>query len=294
MVAADLLVLGSSGRAGRLLRGVLAGSPRLRAGFAPMGRPRILWQQRSGDGGADVLKWQPGRPLPRGLSARVILALWGVTSGSPEQLAQNAVLARAALHLARRVGAQRVIHLSSGAVQAGLHCAPAAEDMGLAPLGPYGVAKQHMEAAIATWHAQRPGMAPRSTVVRLGNLAGADQLFEAIAKGGPVVLDRFDDGSGPRRSYIGAEDLLRLLARLATCPVRDLPDCVNATGPQPVAMEDLIRAAGVPLRWRPAPPSALPVLALDPARMQGICGALARSGSAEGLISQWRRAREPA
>ncbi|MBR9763237.1 MAG: NAD(P)-dependent oxidoreductase [Rhodobacteraceae bacterium] len=294
MDSADLLVLGSSGRVGRLLRAVLAGSPRLRAGFASSGGGRILWQARSGSPGGDVLKWQPGCPLPRGLSARVVLALWGVTSGGPEALAQNAVLARAALQLAQRVGARRVLHLSSAAVQAGLEGAPAAEDMPPAPVTPYGRSKQEMEAAIEQWHSVRHGATPRSVVLRVGNLAGADQLFGAIARGGPVVLDRFPDGAGPRRSYIGPEDMLRLLARLASCPSAQLPAFVNATGPQPVAMADLVRAAGAELRWRHAPPGALPVMALDPTRMQDLCGTLRDSGSARTLVAQWHRAREAA
>ncbi|PJE27485.1 dTDP-4-dehydrorhamnose reductase [Pseudooceanicola antarcticus] len=292
MVAADLLVLGSSGRVGRLLRGVLSGSSWLRAGFAE-GAPRIVWQYRSGDG-ADVLKWQPGRPLPRGFSARVVVALWGVTSGPPEALAQNAMLARAALHLARRVGAERVLHLSSAAVQAGLQGAPAAEDLPPAPLTAYGEAKLRMEEEIAAWHGAQPGTTPRSVILRMGNVAGADALSVALDRGGPVVLDRFPDGGGPRRSYIGPEDLARLLACLATCPLSRLPACVNVTGPRPVAMADLVRAAGRNLRWRPAPPSALPVMALDPRRMEALTGELTGSGTARGLVAQWHRTREVA
>ena len=293
MVAADLVVLGSSGKVGRLLRGVLAGSSQLRAGFAQGDNPGIVWQARSG-GGPDVLKWQPGRALPRGFSARVVVALWGVTSGPPSALAQNAVLARAALQLARRIGAQRVLHMSSAAVQAGLQGAPAKEDLTPAPLTPYGEAKLLMEKEISAWHRSQATGGPRSVVLRLGNVAGADTLFSVLERGGPVVLDRFPDGNGPRRSYIGPEDLARLLGRLATCPLDELPGCVNGTGPRPVAMADIVRAAGAELRWRPAPASALPLMALDPARMETLTGRLEGSGSARGLVAQWHGAREVA
>lgn len=317
MQTVDVLVLGSTGRVGRLLRGALAGSEALRVGLLPPEAepraPRLLWQCRRGADGPDSLKWHPGRPLPEGLRARAVLALWGVTSGPQVALAQNAALARAALHLARRVGAERVIHLSSGAVQAGLTGAPAREDAPLAPLGPYGAAKVEMEQAIRDWHARQgtcapgpeegparadtaPPSEPRSLILRLGNVAGADSLARALAQPGPVTLDRFGEdpgdpeGEGPRRSYLGIEDLARCLAALLRLPAATLPPVLNLAGPTPVAMAEIARAAGREVLWRPAPARALPLLSLDTTRLDRLTGPLPDSADAAALLAQWHRA----
>ncbi|PJE26736.1 NAD dependent epimerase/dehydratase family protein [Pseudooceanicola marinus] len=299
----DLLVLGGSGRVGRLLRGALARSDALRAELAPPGRtPRLMWQCRRGPTGADIMKWQPGAALPEGLRARAILALWGVTEGPATALAQNATLARAALHLAQRIGADRVLHASSGAVHAGLTGAPAQEEAPLAPLGPYGTAKAEMERVVAAWHARRattghtPGdTGPRSLILRLGNIAGADSLSRALVRPGPITLDRFGGSGGtaggPRRAYLGIEDLARALGALLRLPGGAMPTHLNLAGPAPVAMEALARAAGREVLWRPAPAAALPVLALNTTRLSALAGGpLHGSADPGALLAQWHRA----
>ena len=296
----DLLVLGGSGRVGRLLRGALARSEALRAELAPPGRtPRLMWQCRRGSTGADILKWQPGAALPEGLRARAILALWGVTEGSATALAQNAILARAALHLAQRIGADRVLHASSGAVHAGLTGAPAQEEAPLAPLGSYGTAKAEMERVVAAWHATTghtpSDTSPRSLILRLGNIAGADSLSRALVRPGPITLDRFGGSGGtaggPRRAYLGIEDLARALGALLRLPAAAMPTHLNLAGPAPVAMEALARAAGREVLWRPAPAAALPVLALNTTRLSALTGGPLHSSADPGaLLAQWHRA----
>lgn len=91
-------------------------------------------------------------------------------------------------------------------------------------------------------------------ILRLGNVAGADMLGSVVASGRRVVLDRFADGQGPVRSYIGPGMLARTVEALAR-RVRTgeiLPKVLNTAGQAPVAMADILTAAALPFDWRPA------------------------------------------
>jgi hypothetical protein len=108
---------------------------------------------------------------------------------------------------------------------------------------------------------------PGVTCLRIGNVAGADQMFRNAARG-PVVLDRFPDGQGPRRMMIGPLALGRALVALLA---RDtLPQTLNLAQPGLVAMADLLTAAGADWHWVPAPATALPVLEMDLAAVQAL------------------------
>ena len=90
--------------------------------------------------------------------------------------------------------------------------------------------------------------------MRIGNVLGADALLQTAAKAtqeAPLLLDRFADGTGPRRSYVGPVTLLRIVETLArhTGP---LPSVLNIAAPAPIAMEDLLNAGNFPWTWRPA------------------------------------------
>ena len=74
----------------------------------------------------------------------------------------------------------------------------------------YGRAKRAMEQAVA----EGQGV----TCLRIGNVAGADQLLLNAATAtaqAPLILDRFADGTGPDRSYIGPETFLGVVGGLA-------------------------------------------------------------------------------
>ncbi|MFZ3581914.1 NAD-dependent epimerase/dehydratase family protein [Loktanella sp. DJP18] len=239
------LILGASGRLGRAL-----------ARSWPAGTPAPLRQTRDGAGG--TLAWDIlNAPAPALPPIDSVFVLAGVTHGTPEALALNTELARVGADLGARLGVP-VLLASSQAVygpQPGL----LREDAPLRPASDYGRAKAAMEAAVT---------GPHVTHLRIGNVAGCDALAAAIARGG-VVLDRFVDGQGPRRAWCTPGDLARVLLALRSAPVR--PQVVNVARPGLVAMADVLAVAGVAFDWTPAPPGALPRMALDVTLLQGIC-----------------------
>lgn len=275
--AAGVLVLGSSGKLGRMLRALWS------QGMGPHGP--IYWQYRNNPAPGG-LSWRPGGRPPAGLAPiRSIVALWGVTPGPGHDLAENRRLALAAMELAAALGAARVLHCSSAAVYPP-GPVPLAEDAAGGRINAYGAAKLDMERALADWQASHPH-GPRACALRIANVAGADSLFSAIAaSAGEVTLDRFADGKGPWRSYVSVPALARVLAALLACPDAALPDVVNVALPRPLAMEALARAAGCRVAWRPAPEGAAPMVALDTARLARLVAL--KDESADEIIAGWR------
>jgi len=168
----------------------------------------------------------------------------------------NTAAAEAALRL-RAAGVAGPVLLMSSAAVYGRLTAPLTEDRA-APAAAYGASKLAMEAAVA-------GLSGVSCL-RLANVAGADALFGSMAKG-PVTLDRFESGLGPRRSYIGPLTLARALLALRGM---DLPPVLNLAQPGALAMETVLAAAGADWRWTPAPEGALPEVVLDTARLEAV------------------------
>ncbi|MBT9385808.1 NAD(P)-dependent oxidoreductase [Pseudooceanicola sp. CBS1P-1] len=264
MPPSPLLLLGGTGRVARLLKA------------AGLSGPGVFWLPHR------QLDSLP--PLP---ACATLVALWGRT-GNAGPLRDNARLALRAQALAQRHGLRRVIHLSSAAVYGTLPAGRCHEGAAQ-PQSRYGQSKWLMEQALAQWQ-RRHRAGPECCILRLGNVAGADSLAPALADPAaddPVRLDRFADGRGPRRSYLGANDLARMLLWLAR-PDVPCPPCLNVAGPRPVAMEALLQAAGRHIAWHPAPPDALPEVALDGHRLARLFGTLEDSGTAEGLLAQIR------
>jgi hypothetical protein len=148
---------------------------------------------------------------------------------------------------------------------------------------------------VLDWRAAAGPDAPGVTLLRIGNLAGADMLAGSAA-GGAVTLDRFASGSGPVRSYVGPATLARVLAALAARagaglpavlpPV--LPPVLNVAEPGGIAMADLLRAAGIGFGWRPAPAGAIERVVLDVARLAALVP-LPPADPAR-LVAEWRQA----
>lgn len=267
--AARVLVLGASGRLGGMLRR-----------HWPQGAPAPLWQVRR-DAGPGVLRFSPLDETPDCGPVQAVLGLAGVVPGPGADLALNTDLALAAVRLGVALRARRVFVASSAAVYS--HAPQPQPESAAAPPGPYGAAKRAMEdAALAAGAAA--GIAV--TALRIGNVAGADAL---LGNGeGERMLDRFADGQGARRSWIGPQVLARALAGLAGLGARGaaLPDLLNVAQPRVLAMEDLLNAAGIAFDWRPAPPGALACVTLDTAALQGLLPL--PPASAEGIIADWR------
>lgn len=281
-----VLVLGAGGRLGRLL--AAAWGDGRAAGLAP------VWQSRRDLPGAarlDPLAEPDGLTrLAAGTDALLVLA--GTLPGRGGPLALNTELALAAL-AAAPPGAQ-VFLASSAAVYGPGGARDFHEADPPAPAAPYGAAKAAMEAAAAQWCRQAGPRAPRLTALRIGNVAGADALL-GQGGAGPVTLDRFADGTGSVRSYIGPATLAAVLAGLArrAAAGRALPAVLNIAAPGAVAMADLARAAGRDLLWRAAPEGAIARVVLDTGRLAGLVAPEPGSGDPARMVAEWRALAPP-
>jgi nucleoside-diphosphate-sugar epimerase len=272
--ATPLLVIGATGRIGRAMR---------RHG----GALRPIWQARRPL--PDHLTWDILTGFcPDGAAAGVVLCLAGVIRGMDAELAINTDLALAACRAAVAQGARHVFITSSAAVY-GAGAGVLAEDAAPAALHPYGAAKAAMEKAVL---AAMPADGPRLTILRIGNIAGMDALLGGLQDG---VMARLDPvagrAGGPIRSYIGPQTLARVLSRLMVLAAQGavLPPVLNiAAGP--VAMADLLDAAGAQWAYGPPNPSVIPQVVLDITRLQRLVDLPPDAGQAAVMVAEWRGA----
>ena len=276
------LVLGASGRIG-------TGFQRL----AQMGEwpgPAPQWQVRCGAEPApgnlvywDILAENPPEFGP----CQGIICLAGVVNGD---LALNTALALAAIDLAVAKGCGPVLLTSTSAVY-GPADQPVTEHSPCNPANAYGRAKLAMERAVSNYLHDLGDTAPVVCILRIGNVAGADALLLA-AQSGVVTLDRFDDGQGPERSYIGMRDLAGVMTHLIGLSARSvaLPQILNIAADQPLAMTALLQAAGLDWLWRSAPPMAVRRMVLDTTLLQSLIAAKKLSADPAEMIRQSRLA----
>ncbi len=275
------LILGASSKLGRMLRHAWE--------MNPVEGIEFIWQNRAPDDRGSIV-WQPGMPTGVFPPVDAIVALWGVTPGQGD-LSDNTRLAHQASHLARSLGAKRVLHCSSAAVyQPGP--VPCLETDTPGPAGEYGLAKLAMERAVLADYALHSD-GPRPCLMRIANVVGADSLFAALEREGPVRLDQFADGKGPCRSYASISTLSRAISGLVGGALSELPAIVNVAGAAPVAMADLVRAAGSELIWQPAPDTAVPLVELSVRRLSEHIS-LPPNETADSLIRDWRHLRQAA
>lgn len=267
--ARRVLITGSGGRLGRLLRAATRLSDR--AGC------EILFQSRAPD--ADIC-WSPGDPLEAFPKCDLIVALWGRTDGDERALAQNSDLVDISRDVARQCDADRVAHISSAAVYGPGE--DLAENATLSPVNPYGAAKCAMEAHSA--RTSDPGR-PQDIVLRLANVIGADSLAPALKGTKPVHLDRFEDGYGPRRSYLGATDLLQVILNITKA--QTVPKVLNVASVASIGMEEIARAAGKDITWQPAPNTAVQNVTLDISKLIATFPGLPRTDTAAELVADW-------
>ncbi|WP_085890527.1 NAD-dependent epimerase/dehydratase family protein [Roseovarius litorisediminis] len=270
---AAILVTGANGRLGQLLH----------RAWSQVLRPerRMIYLARSAP--ADLI-WTPDKPLDALPACSTVIALWGVTSGTAEELAQNTALARQSLELARACGAKRVLHFSSAAVYgpgSNMH-----ESKEPAPVTAYGHAKLAMEAEIAGF----PAEGIHHCCLRLANVVGADSLAPALRPSPrPLSLDRFGNGDGPMRSYIAPGDLARVLIAMAQLPPHALPDTLNVTSPKPIAMAALADAAGRNIDWQDAPETAIQTVTLDGTRLERLLPGIIDFTTARWMVANWQQ-----
>lgn len=278
-----ILAMGASSKVGKALRSAWREHP--------TGHD-VLWQYREGPESAPgTVLWSPleqARPDLGPLDAVIVLS--GVTPGGPGDLSNNTALALAGLRLAAQAGAKHVFLASSQAVYAASDT-PMTEAQPIDPAHPYGQAKAEMEAAAQAWLATRGDGAPGLTCLRIGNVAGADMLGKAVRSGLPVGLDRFGDGKGPVRSYIGAGGFARVLQSLLTrvAEGKDLPAVLNIAAPQPTGMASLLHAWGKAFDWKPAPATARQAVTLDVGRLCALHDFTTTDSDPAQMVAEWER-----
>lgn len=254
-----MVVLGGGGKLGRLL--------------AP-GFPRpAAWLTRKD---VDICNGDALRAALTG--AQTVLCLAGITNGRPEPMEVNGDLARRTLDAADDVGAGRVFLFSSAAVY-GRMSGTLHEDGATGPVSPYGVAKLAME-QMAADHVHP------NTVLRLGNVAGADAILGGWKPG--FTLDTLADGSTPRRSYIGPACLTRVLADL--CVTLDLPALMNVAAPGSVEMGALLDAAQRNWQPRPASGETIAQVTLDTTTLERFIDFEPSDSTPDGIVADWRKA----
>jgi nucleoside-diphosphate-sugar epimerase len=249
-----LVITGAGGKLGRLLRCLWPAG--LDARLAP------VWYARN-SAIPGVFSWNMGvdaaPDLPPGA---VILHL----AGSVTTLAEYRASTLAICAAARESGARHLFVASSGAVYR-----PQAEDnredTPPDPPNAYGAAKLAAEAAARAAMAEA-----RLTLLRIGNIAGADALLGGNAAGRPVKLDPVAGQNGPERSYIGPTLLAGVFSRLAARAVEGaaLPMILNVAQPGRIAMGDLLDAAGREWSFGAPNPAVLPRLTLNTERLAAL------------------------
>ena len=274
------LFLGASGRIG-------TGFQRLaRMGHWP--GPPPLWQTRPGSDrqSENLLIWDMLAAAPPDFgNFQGIIALAGVVNGD---LGLNTDLALAAIDLARTTGRGPVLLTSTAAVYGRLTY-PATEETACYPISDYGKAKLAMEQAVAARRRELGSAAPAVCILRIGNVAGADALLAAAARG-PVLLDHFGENLGPERSYIGMLDLARTMVGLIALSSRSipLPPILNIAATRPAQMSVLLQAAGPTWAWQPAPPEAMRRIVLDTSKLDALVAPHPKSDDPAELIRQAR------
>jgi nucleoside-diphosphate-sugar epimerase len=201
-----------------------------------------------------------------------VLVLAGVTDGDAAALDQNRAIALRVCEAAARAGARHLLFASSAAVYGSTGDRAAGESAVPRPQGAYGASKLEMERAVMAWRAAAGAQAPQVTVLRIGNVAGADAVTRLASRGGRQALDRFAGGDGPVRSYIGPRTLAAVIAALAVRALAGapLPVVLNVASPGAVALAELMRASGIAFDWRPAPPAAIARVVLDTAALEAL------------------------
>ncbi|PVA09848.1 hypothetical protein DC366_12085 [Pelagivirga sediminicola] len=278
-----VLILGGTGRVGRMLRHYWDAAP-------PRGMA-LTWQARGAGGDIEWCASDGAAALAAAGDFDRLLVLAGVTPAEDADLDQNAVIAGAAMEAAAQMGAEHVLLASSSAVYGTGKDRPYTEEDTPDPASPYAKAKLAAERA-----AHDTEGAPPVCALRIGNVLGADALMLNACKARedhPVHLDQFTDGHGPLRSYIGPVTLAQVLETLLKKGAA-LPETLNVGAPAPVAMQTLLEVGGTPYVMRPAPPDAVQNITLDCSALAALHSFADTASEAGPMLDELRRVRDTA
>ena len=263
-----IAVTGSTGRLGRLFRLVWSGDQ--------LGELAPLWLTRQSIKAPDEITCDLEGRVPTLPSGCIILHLAGTVAPGRE-MSDHVALAVAVSDLALRSKARHVFIASTAAVY-GRGDAPHEEAEKPDPASAYGRMKLAAENVFAGQ--------PRTTCLRIGNVAGADAILGNKAP--RLILDPVPDGTdGPSRSYIGPRTLARVVARLAGMAATGaaLPPTLNVAQSPIVSMAALLRAADRPFDWGPENPTVIPRVELATDRLRALMPDLPQA-SAAGLVAE--------
>ena len=190
-------------------------------------------------------------------------------------------------------GVAHVVLASSAAVYGAGDDTPFDENHSLKPITPYGVSKSKMEDIAHRLSAT--STSPAITILRIGNIAGADALSAAancqVRGGTPMPLHRFPDGTAALRSYIGPRDLFDVVCALSE-PHNGPLRTINVAQPQPVSLDDMLRAYKthhIPqLTWvdMPAPDSIPHRVTLSTDKVQSFVNSEEYDEPADAMVQQ--------
>jgi len=280
----NTVILGANGKLGRIL------------GFWAA-KTGVSWITQSRNGSSDLL-WSGNFDDPACddvlQSGATLINMIGATSGDPDTLHHmNVSFVENLLLRAAKNNVAHVVLASSAAVYGGKGSGTFHEESSKNAAAPYGTSKIAMEAVAET--CVRIPNTPKITILRIGNVAGADALIDAACRHSeaetPMPLHRFQDGSAPIRSYIGPQDLFRAIRDLSKStddPLR----VFNVAHPQPVSLSDLATAYRShlfpSLKWidAPAPDEALREVVLDTARLTSHTNFMQHDNPADYLAAQ--------
>lgn len=278
MAPTRVLVLGSSGRIGTMLRRCWATDTSASQGDAI----EFVFQTRQAQPDRpDDLLWDitedPPDALRLGGAYDCLIVLSGIVPKPDADFTLNTAIATASLRAAARLGIASVFLASTSAVYGSYQDEPFREDHIPRPVTDYGRSKYSME---TTARAQARALGVKLCCLRIGNVSGADALLltgAALAAGETILLDRFHDGGTPVRSYMGPRTFARILRSLIHNRA-DVPEVLNIAAPKPVSMLALAEAAQMPVTLRPVDAQDHQYVTLD-------CQALAALHAFEPLAS---------
>lgn len=282
-----VLIVGGSGRIGRMVRRAWAQTP-------PYGIDPVFQTRKPSPETQDLLL----DPLDCDTSTLkaagpfdAMLVLSGVVPRPDADFSLNSDIGLACGALAAACGIPRVLLASTSAVYGATLARSYREGDPCTPVNNYGRAKLEMEAACLT---QARDLGIELCCLRIGNVAGADVLLingRALQGDARLQLDRFEDGGTPLRSYIGPATLARVLAHLM---VQDTPlaPVLNIAVPLPITMGDLIGAAEIPFDLRTAPATAHQNVTLECARLAALYPFAPQDGQPSVMVDQWHQLRD--
>lgn len=254
------------------------------------------WRRQARSGVADVIWDGAFVRLDRSIfcEGATLINMIGQTEGSAEDLtAVNVTFVNDLLRVAAETGVAHVVLASSAAVYGRGSGTPLCESADLTPLTAYGTSKARME-DVAHDHAARHAT-PAITILRIGNVAGADALTQAaqrhLASGTAMPLHLFDNGRAATRSYIGPDDLCEVTR--ACAPHSGVsPRVLNVAHHQPVQLDHMLAAYRAnlfaTLDWTetPAPPGIPPTVTLDTEALQRIVTFPSHDEPADAFVRQ--------